>query len=205
MILLTNIIYLICYLSFIHSYSIRSIIPSYVNNLKLQKHSIISYTSINSMNNQYIDNINNQSNDSNKKKSLISNLSQSGLLAYGILNFIYYISITSITWFTITLKSSTTNEFILVNKNMNIIQKYSNTIIKLGKVMGIVWAGSQITKAFRLSGAIICAPIADKLIDYIQQTFHIQNRTRVFSILVTSLLSLTLLFYISIITISILS
>ena len=83
---------------------------------------------------------------------------RAGLLAYGILNCIYYISVTAITCY-ITVKKYP----FVINSSASLSQRVQLILSRLGSVAGTVWVGSQITKIFRLSGAVICAPVVDNL------------------------------------------
>jgi hypothetical protein len=121
---------------------------------------------------------------------------QSGLVAYGILNCLYYLSLTAWVW-----------NFYSANNTVTAIQwkswawklKYLYIMKKLGKVSVTVWAGSQATKALRILGAISMAPTIDKVIDSLQRKLSFSSRGKTVSFLIASILGITILFYLSLI------
>lgn len=125
----------------------------------------------------------------------LSQTGQSGLLAYGILNCLYYTSMTAIVWIyqskSVIIPSSSSSILLFTS----IIKK---TILKLSKIIIIVWAGSQITKIFRLFLSIALAPFIDNIIEYIlskYEIFKIKNRNHVIYFIITLLWLFTLSFY----------
>lgn len=126
----------------------------------------------------------------------LSQTGQSGLLAYGILNCLYYTSMTAIVWIyqskSVIIPSVSSSSILLFT---SIIKK---TILKLSKIILIVWAGSQITKIFRLFLSIALAPFIDNIIEYIlskYDIFKIKNRNHVIYYIITLLWLFTLSFY----------
>ena len=112
----------------------------------------------------------------------------SGLLAYGILNFLYYSIITAVTWhFTMARYPIATG--VVFSRRIQL------TVAKLGSVAGIVWAGSQVTKIFRISGAIVLAPVVDKLMLWWQTKFKLKSRNDAFWAIVSCLWATLILFY----------
>lgn len=108
----------------------------------------------------------------------IASAGQSGLIAYGLLNLSYYTIATSIAWY------YTANKFV-----------GERLLTRAAKTSSMVWVGSQATKIFRLTGAVLLAPLADKLLDSFQRRFHIQSRDRAFWLMTSLILSTCLLFY----------
>jgi hypothetical protein len=129
----------------------------------------------------------------------LSQTGQSGLLAYGILNCLYYTSMTAIVWIyqskSVIIPSASSSSSSSILLFTSIIKK---TILKLSKIILIVWAGSQITKVFRLFLSIALAPFIDNVIEYVlskYEIFKITNRNHVIYFIITLLWLFTLSFY----------
>lgn len=132
----------------------------------------------------------------------LSQTGQSGLLAYGILNCLYYTSMTAIVWIyqskSIIIPSSLSS---LSHSSLSLLLFTSiikKTILKLSKIILIVWAGSQITKIFRLFLSIALAPFIDNIIEFIlskYEIFKIKKRNNVIYVIITLLWLFTLSFY----------
>lgn len=84
---------------------------------------------------------------------------RAGLLAYGFMNLAFYAFSTCWCWSSLSPGGTT----------------LSSQIRKLGKVLGIVYAGSQLTKIFRISLAVVCAPIADRLLGSVKVKMDISE------------------------------
>ena len=85
---------------------------------------------------------------------------RAGLLAYGFMNLAFYAGATCWCWSSLSPGGTT---------------DLSSQIRKLGKVLGIVYAGSQLTKIFRISLAVVCAPIADRLLGSVKVKMDISE------------------------------
>ena len=116
-------------------------------------------------------------------KNKLSSAGKSGLIAYGLLNFLYYTTASCASW-----KLLATD--IPLKETITLSKKIQITTVNIMKLSGIVWAGSQITKAFRLIGAIALAPTADKLLNSFQKKFRIVSKDKAFWIM-SSLILLT--------------
>lgn len=92
---------------------------------------------------------------------------------------------------------------ILPGTMISLQDKYLASTLRLLKVSGIVWAGSQVTKAFRISGALVGAPLANAILSKFQSLLSIESRSKAFSIISCSLLGGTFLFYFLLVTISV--
>jgi len=103
---------------------------------------------------------------------------QSGLIAYGLLNLLYYTVATAIFW------QVSAHKFV----GERLLQRAA-------KVSSMVWLGSQTTKIFRLTGAVVMAPLADKLLTSMQDKFKISSRDKTFWILTSLILGTCLGFY----------
>jgi hypothetical protein len=62
-------------------------------------------------------------------------------------------------------------------------------------VFALVWAGSQVTKVFRLGGALLLAPFADRVLINTQRKLKLKSKQQTFSLLATLLLGSTLLLF----------
>jgi len=113
-------------------------------------------------------------------KEKISAVGQSGLIAYGILNLSYYTIATSLAWY------FTANNFV-----------GERLLIRAAKTSSMVWVGSQATKIFRLSGAVLLAPLADTLLEHFQTKCKIKSRNKTFWILTGLILSTCVIFYVA--------
>jgi len=122
-------------------------------------------------------------------KDKLAAAGRGGLLSYGILNCAYYVSVTMATY-VYYLKSG--SELLLIPSTVTSMRdRLVMAITKMSKIAAIVWAGSQITKAFRIGAAIATAPLSEKLLD----KFGSSNKQRSFSLLCRGLLSFTFFFY----------
>lgn len=116
----------------------------------------------------------------------LASFGQSGLLAYGFLNFCYYTFTLLVAWFTIN--DQYRKDFAILSLG----QRYKVTLSRFAKIVAVVWAGSQVTKAFRISGSVFLAPYFDKLILSFQKRFHLSSRNKAFSILASTFLLTTI-------------
>ena len=119
---------------------------------------------------------------------------RAGLLAYGILNCFYYISVTAITCY-FTMKKYPFR----ISSSATLAQRVQFILSRLGSVAGTVWVGSQITKIFRLSGAVICAPVVDNLMIKCQKYFKLPSRNAAFWFIVAVLWATVIVFYSSLV------
>ena len=145
----------------------------------------------------------NSTTSSNTMKDLSSKLShtgQSGLIAYGVLNCLYYTTMTAIVWVYQSkniVTSSSASTVVAASSSSTLLTTISKTASQLGKIMIIVWAGSQITKALRIFLSIAIAPFIDKVIEYIVsiELFAIKTRKHAIYFILSSLWVVTLSFY----------
>jgi len=118
----------------------------------------------------------------------LKSLGQSGLLAYGFLNIAYYVSITSISWFAFSKPD--------IAQHPSFRIRLSQTTVKLGKVMAVVWAGSQVTMLPRLTISIALSPLVDRYFAFVERNFKsMKNRQQIFNVTVAALLGFAALFY----------
>lgn len=127
-----------------------------------------------------------------KLKQQLSAAGRGGLVAYGVLNWLYYITVTTVAWNYSSVGKAAVGKT-LVASSLN--QRVGLSMLRLGKVMGIVWAGSQITKPTRITGAVLLSPVADRLLLRLKTTFNLPSVERAFALMVALLLGSTALFY----------
>lgn len=121
-------------------------------------------------------------------KSQLSSAGKSGLVAYGLLNLLYYTTAAAASW-KILVSDVSLKGTISLSKKLQIVT------VSLMKLSGIVWAGSQVTKALRLVGAIALAPTADKLLNSFQNKFKLASKDQAFWIVTSLILTSFFLFY----------
>ncbi|EIE19196.1 hypothetical protein COCSUDRAFT_59680 [Coccomyxa subellipsoidea C-169] len=100
-----------------------------------------------------------------------------GVVAYGLLNTVYYTAMFTYMW-TVGFK---------VPRGLG----YAEAARKLVEVLGITWAGSQLTKAARAAGALLLAPVVDKGLGAFQRALHLKSRRTAFLYIVALCLGLT--------------
>lgn len=132
-------------------------------------------------------------------KERLSSAGRGGLLAYGFLNFLYYTSVTAIAWHFSSAGRAETAAAALAATTLQ--QRLSVSALRMGKVAGIVWIGSQITKPQRLTGALVLSPLGDKVLRFVQNKTNL-SVGKTFALLCALLLSATALFYGAIILLS---
>ena len=128
--------------------------------------------------------------DLKEMKNQISKAGQAGILAYGTLNCIYYLTVTGFVW-----RWTARDYIVSYHQCTSLSSKISCSLSRLGKVSLAVWAGSQVTKLFRLATALALSPAIDKLIDKVQGVISLENRNTAFWIIVTALWGIVVAFY----------
>jgi len=135
-------------------------------------------------------------------KSKLASAGRGGLLAYGILNCIYYVVVTALAWFafstggeTVSAVSASTAAVYTLSNSQTFRERVGILFKKLPKVMAVVWAGSQVTKLARISCSVIMAPLADKILSQFQHKLNIKSEKKAFGLCCAMLLSFTFLFY----------
>lgn len=133
----------------------------------------------------------------NKIQDLQEKLASSGragLLAYGILNCLYYTTVTALTLYVTSKKQP-----LVINSGATLFERNKFVISRLCSVAGTVYVGSQITKIFRLSGAVICAPLVDNLMTQFQKYFKLPSKNAAFWFMVALLWASVIVFYSSLV------
>jgi hypothetical protein len=195
--LVISTVYLACISSFAISYQLnpvlrqssRPICHNCALDRKVQSSSVKMTRSLHHMRMMEKDESQNTIKEDISTKDKLAKLGQSGLLAYGFLNFSYYSIATIIAW------ASLRDNFRTALLTMSIADRYKASLTRLGKLMAVVWAGSQVTKAFRISGSVFLAPYADDALTTFQRRLNISSRSLAFSILASGLLAMTFVVY----------
>ena len=123
-------------------------------------------------------------------KDRLSAAGRGGLLSYGILNFTYYVALTAFAWTFTTAGRAEAAAAAVASSRLKA------ATVRLGKVMAIVWAGSQITKPARITGAVLLAPVADRFLSEFKKRLSLPSLEAAFGILCAMLLGSTALFYV---------
>ena len=116
-------------------------------------------------------------------KQKLQNAGRGGLVAYGFLNAAYYCTVTFITYM-YYLK----DDALRVPSHLGFGEKLSIAASLMGKIIAIVWAGSQVTKALRITAAIALAPVGERALNRF-------GGERKFGALCRCLLGFTFIFY----------
>ena len=117
----------------------------------------------------------------NELKDVLGKYGYSGTTAYGIMNLAYYSIATFLAWRVADLGSG-----IVIAANtdtalkLNTFQIFSQIGKQLLKLSGVVWAGSQVTKIFRLYAAIALSPLIEGAYSKAEASFGIQSRKKLF-------------------------
>ncbi|KAK8459873.1 hypothetical protein SEVIR_2G230500v4 [Setaria viridis] len=93
-----------------------------------------------------------------------------GVLSYGLLNTVYYVSAFLLVWF----------YFAPAPGRMG----YGAAVERFVKLMAMVWAGSQVTKIFRAGGALALAPFVDRGLRWFTVKFNFKSEGRAFATIV---------------------
>lgn len=115
-----------------------------------------------------------------------------GLLAYGILNAAYYSLAVALLWIYtgggtrgLAAAGDTAAMAAVVSTGVKA------TAQRFVKVLALAWAGSQVTKPFRVGGAVLLAPVAGRLMDWVQARLGLKRRGDTVPIIIVALLLIT--------------
>ena len=112
-----------------------------------------------------------------------------GILSYGVLNLLYYSAATSVAVLLRPIAPPNVTGRMVTGVKIQYAMKY------IGSLMGVVWAGSQVTKPARLGAAIALAPLCERTLDLIQRRLGIQRASTTLYICVASIWVICALFY----------
>ncbi|KAG5176322.1 hypothetical protein JKP88DRAFT_336114 [Tribonema minus] len=117
--------------------------------------------------------------DSLKGMNKLRSYGFAGILAYGALNGVYYSIAFALAWYGTTRGAGAPAGVAAAAK-------------LFFKVFALVWAGSQVTKVFRLGGALLLAPVAERALCAARARLRLPSQRAAFALLATLLVSATL-------------
>ncbi|EPS57696.1 hypothetical protein M569_17122, partial [Genlisea aurea] len=91
-----------------------------------------------------------------------------GILAYGLLNTAYYLTTFLIVWLYVAPAPGRMG-FLAASE-------------RFFKIMGMVWAGSQVTKFIRAAGALALAPFMERLLSWVGIRFGFRSQGKGFAV-----------------------
>ncbi|BAF25207.1 uncharacterized protein [Oryza sativa Japonica Group] len=93
-----------------------------------------------------------------------------GVLSYGLLNTVYYVTTFLLVWFIFSPAPGKMG--------------YAAAVERFLKLMAMVWAGSQVTKIFRAGGALALAPFVDRGLRWFTVRFNFKSEGKAFATIV---------------------
>lgn len=116
-----------------------------------------------------------------------------GLLAYGGLNAAYYSLAVALLW---VYTGGGTRGPLAPSDAAGAATAVVSTGVKATaqrfvKVLALAWAGSQVTKPFRLGGAVLLAPAAGRVMDWVQRRLGLKRRGDTVPIIIAALVLVT--------------
>ncbi|KAL4429345.1 hypothetical protein ABPG77_005119 [Micractinium sp. CCAP 211/92] len=106
----------------------------------------------------------------------LQSLGLAGVTAYGLLNTLYYSCAFLFAWIYVAKVPAG--------------QGAAAAAKAFAGVMGLVWAGSQVTKAPRAAAALFLAPLVDRGMAWLQRSLGLRTRRAVFLVFVAACLGL---------------
>ncbi|XAR54501.1 hypothetical protein NMG60_11029651 [Bertholletia excelsa] len=94
----------------------------------------------------------------------------SGILSYGLLNTVYYLTAFLLVWFYVAPAPGKMG--------------YMAAVERFLKIMAMVWAGSQVTKLVRAGGALALAPVVDRGLSWFTAKFKFESQGKAFMVVV---------------------
>ncbi|XP_078179718.1 gag-Pol polyprotein/retrotransposon [Carex rostrata] len=104
-----------------------------------------------------------------------------GILSYGLLNTVYYLTTFLLVWFYFAPAPSKLG--------------YAAAVKRFVKVMAMVWAGSQVTKIIRAGGALALAPFVDKGLSWFTVRFKFESEGKASVVIAGFCFALALLLF----------
>lgn len=108
----------------------------------------------------------------------------SGILSYGLLNTLYYLTTFLVVWFYIAPAPAKMG--------------YVAAAGRFLKIMATVWAGSQVTKLARAAGALALAPFVDRGLSWFMVKYNFESQGKAFMAIVGFCLGLALLLFVAV-------
>ncbi|XP_024018097.1 uncharacterized protein LOC21395433 isoform X1 [Morus notabilis] len=119
-----------------------------------------------------------------KSKELVEKLRRygiAGLLSYGLLNTVYYLTTFLLVWFYVAPAPGKMG--------------YLAAVERFLKIMAMVWAGSQVTKIARAGGALALAPFVDRGLSWFTVKYKFESQGKAFMAIVAFCLGLAILLF----------
>ncbi|KAM0952519.1 hypothetical protein DsansV1_C02g0013891 [Dioscorea sansibarensis] len=104
-----------------------------------------------------------------------------GVLSYGLLNTVYYLTTFLLVWFYVAPAPGRMG--------------YAAAVQRFLKIMAMVWAGSQVTKIIRAGCALTLAPIVDKGLSWFTVKFNLKSEGKAFTMIVGLCFGLALILF----------
>ncbi|KAF8398110.1 hypothetical protein HHK36_017035 [Tetracentron sinense] len=105
----------------------------------------------------------------------------SGILSYGLLNTIYYLTTFLFVWFYVAPAPARMG--------------YGAAVGRFLKIMAMVWAGSQVTKLVRAGGALALAPFVDRGLSWFTTKFKFESQWKAFMAIVAFCFGLAIMLF----------
>ncbi|KAL5568382.1 hypothetical protein UlMin_024957 [Ulmus minor] len=119
--------------------------------------------------------------NSNEKLKQLRRYGTAGLLSYGLLNTAYYLTTFLFVWFYVAPAPGKMG--------------YLAAVERFVKIMGMVWAGSQITKLIRAGGALALAPFVDRGLSWFTAKFKFESQGKASMAIVAFCLGVAMLLF----------
>ncbi|CAM9799397.1 unnamed protein product [Discosporangium mesarthrocarpum] len=117
-----------------------------------------------------------------------------GLLAYGVLNFLYYTLAFGLAWKG-GVGLAPAGSALGTQASMGMSGRLSMSGKRFLKVMTLVWAGSQATKPLRVAGALALGPLAERGLTATERRMGFRSQEQAFTALCSLLLSSMVLLF----------
>eukprot|EP00639_Heterosigma_akashiwo_P034946 CAMPEP_0194726632 /NCGR_PEP_ID=MMETSP0296-20130528/31591_1 /TAXON_ID=39354 /ORGANISM="Heterosigma akashiwo, Strain CCMP2393" /LENGTH=189 /DNA_ID=CAMNT_0039631687 /DNA_START=181 /DNA_END=749 /DNA_ORIENTATION=- len=108
----------------------------------------------------------------------LKNYGLAGMLGYGLLNFAYYSVALCVAW--VATRGGTTFLPAAAAAGGGGSAALASPTARFAKVFGLVWAGSQVTKAARAWGALGLAPAVDRGLEAAQRRLRVRSKAAAF-------------------------
>ncbi|KAL5707656.1 hypothetical protein ACHQM5_018529 [Ranunculus cassubicifolius] len=105
----------------------------------------------------------------------------SGILSYGLLNTVYYLTTFCFVWFYVAPSPGRMG--------------YVAAVERFLKIMAMVWVGSQVTKIARAAGALALAPLVSKGLTWFTVKFNLESEGKAFMAAVGVCIGIALLLF----------
>ncbi|XP_015876231.3 uncharacterized protein LOC107412915 [Ziziphus jujuba] len=118
---------------------------------------------------------------SNEMLKKLKRYGTAGILSYGLLNTIYYLTTFLLVWFYVAPAPGKMG--------------YLAAVERFLKLMAMVWAGSQVTKLIRAGGALALAPFVDRGLSWFTIRFKFESQGQAFTAIVAFCFGLAIMLF----------